>query len=82
MPNKKSASRKEYREEYVPGTMNNPGYVRSYKKRVRVAVKHQDQQDQQDHDISVSLLLVLTIDTMTHIPTWVVWIIIPVSKVQ
>ena len=29
--------RKEYREEYVPGTMNNPGYVRSYKKRVRVA---------------------------------------------
>ena len=28
--------RKEYREEYVPGTMNNPGYVRSYKKRVKV----------------------------------------------
>ena len=28
--------RKEYREEYVPGTMSNPGYVRSYKKRVRV----------------------------------------------
>ena len=28
--------RKEYREEYVPGTMRNPGYVRSYKKRVRV----------------------------------------------
>jgi len=28
--------RKEYREEYVPGTMSNPGYVRTYKKRVRV----------------------------------------------
>ena len=28
--------RKEYREEYVPGTMKNPGYVRTYKKRVRV----------------------------------------------
>ena len=28
--------RKEYREEYVPGTMNSPGYVRSYTKRVRV----------------------------------------------
>ena len=28
--------RKEYREEYVPGTMSSPGYVRSYKKRVRV----------------------------------------------
>ena len=29
--------RKEYREEYVPGTSKNPGYVRTYKKRVRVA---------------------------------------------
>ena len=28
--------RKEHREEYVPGTMSSPGYVRSYKKRVRV----------------------------------------------
>ena len=28
--------RKEYREEYVPGTMSSPGYVRSYMKRVRV----------------------------------------------
>ena len=28
--------RREYREEYVPGTSKNPGYVRSYKKRVRV----------------------------------------------
>lgn len=25
-----------YREEYVPGTMNNPGYVTSYKERVKV----------------------------------------------
>ena len=24
--------RKEYREEYVPGTMSSPGYVRTYKK--------------------------------------------------
>ena len=28
--------RREYREEYVPGTSKNPGYVRSYKKKVRV----------------------------------------------
>jgi len=28
--------RKEYREEYVPGTSKNPGYVRSYSKKVRV----------------------------------------------
>ena len=25
-----------YREEYVPGTLRNPGYVRTYKKRVAV----------------------------------------------
>tara|TARA_B100001939_G_C16851722_1_gene577781 strand:- start:638 stop:1063 length:426 start_codon:yes stop_codon:yes gene_type:complete len=25
-----------YREEYVPGTMKNPGYVKSYKERVKV----------------------------------------------
>ena len=28
--------KKVYREEYVPGTMKNPGYVRTYKKRVKV----------------------------------------------
>lgn len=28
--------RKEYREEYVPGTAKNPGYVKSYKKKVRI----------------------------------------------
>lgn len=26
----------EYREEYVPGTSNSPGYVKSYKERVQV----------------------------------------------
>ena len=29
--------RKEYREEYVPGTSRNPGYVKKYHKRVQVA---------------------------------------------
>jgi hypothetical protein len=28
--------RKEYREEYVPGTSRNPGYVKKYNKRVKV----------------------------------------------
>ena len=28
--------RKEYREEYVPGTSRNPGYVKKYHKRVKV----------------------------------------------
>jgi len=29
--------RKEYREEYIPGTSNSPGYVSSYRERVEVA---------------------------------------------
>ncbi len=29
--------RKEYREEYVPGTEKRPGYVKTYRKRVEVA---------------------------------------------
>jgi len=28
--------RNEYREEYIPGTSNSPGYVRSYRERVKV----------------------------------------------
>ena len=28
--------RKEYREEYIPGTAKNPGYVKRYRKRVEV----------------------------------------------
>jgi len=28
--------RREYREEYIPGTMKNPGYVKRYNKKVRV----------------------------------------------
>ena len=28
--------RKEYREEYIPGTSSNPGYVKKYRKRVQV----------------------------------------------
>ena len=30
----------EYREEYVPGTQNRPGYVRRYNERVRVPCNH------------------------------------------
>ena len=29
----------EYREEYVPGTAKNPGYVKSFKKKVRVMLE-------------------------------------------
>ena len=34
-------SKTVYREEYVPGTMKNPGYVKSYKERVKVPCKKQ-----------------------------------------
>lgn len=33
--------KKEYREEYIPGTMNNPGYVRSYQNRVQVPCENE-----------------------------------------
>ena len=64
--------RKEYREEYVPGTMSSPGYVRSYKKRVRVPCERPQ--------FMPNLLLIIT--TKTNIPTWAMLITIPVSKVQ
>lgn len=33
--------KKVYREEYVPGTMRSPGYVKTYSKRVRVPCKRE-----------------------------------------
>ena len=30
----------EYREEYVPGTRNNPGYVKSYRDKIKVPCRH------------------------------------------
>ena len=30
----------EYREEYVPGTRNNPGYVKSYSDKIEVPCRH------------------------------------------
>ena len=64
--------RREYREEYIPGTMKNPGYVRSYKKKVRVPCERPSFMPQ--------TLLILSLDTKTHTPKWVVWMTIPVQK--
>ena len=33
----RTCTRNEYREEYVPGTINNPGYVKSWEETVEVA---------------------------------------------
>ncbi len=41
--------RKVYREKYVPGTMNRPGYVTSYKERVRVPCNREPNFDRYDH---------------------------------
>ena len=35
----KTCFREEYREEYVPGTVNNPGYVKSWKETVEFPCK-------------------------------------------
>ena len=37
--NQEKCYKKVYKEEYVPGTMSSPGYVRSYKEKVRVPCK-------------------------------------------
>ena len=38
--------REEYREEYVPGTVNNPGYVRSLKETVEFPCKRYHRSDE------------------------------------
>lgn len=32
--------RYEYREEYIPGTSNNPGYVKSFREKVKISCKN------------------------------------------
>ena len=34
-------TRMEYREEYVPGTFRKPGYIRTFKERVKVPCRNQ-----------------------------------------
>ena len=38
--------REEYREEYVPGTVNNPGYVRSWKETVEFPCRRYHRSDE------------------------------------
>ena len=48
---------REYREEYIPGTMKNPGYVKRYNKRVRVPCENYN-----GGIICLSLLLILSLE--------------------
>jgi len=41
--------RNEYREEYVPGTSNSPGYVKSYRERVKVPCERHHHAPQKPH---------------------------------
>lgn len=41
--------RNEYREEYVPGTSNSPGYVKSYRERVKVPCERHHHAPQKQH---------------------------------
>tara|TARA_B100000700_G_scaffold263177_1_gene300181 strand:+ start:217 stop:630 length:414 start_codon:yes stop_codon:yes gene_type:complete len=42
----KTCFREEYREEYVPGTVDNPGYVRSWKETVEFPCKRYYRSDE------------------------------------
>ena len=41
--------RNEYREEYVPGTSRSPGYVKSYKQRVKVPCRRHHRHEEHHH---------------------------------
>ena len=41
--------RNEYREEYVPGTSKSPGYVKSYRERVKVPCRRHHRHEEHHH---------------------------------
>ena len=41
--------RNEYREEYVPGTSKSPGYVKSYRERVKVPCRRYHRREEHHH---------------------------------
>ena len=41
--------RNEYREEYVPGTSKSPGYVKSYRERVKVPCRNYQRHEEHHH---------------------------------
>lgn len=50
VPKKDICTRTEYREEYIPGTKSNPGYVRSYEVEVEIPCGSQSQDDKPDYN--------------------------------
>ena len=50
VPKSATCTRTEYREEYIPGTKSNPGYVKSYEVDIVVPCGSQSQDDKIDND--------------------------------
>jgi len=46
-----SCYRYEYREEYIPGTSRNPGYVKTYRDKVEVPCEHKTYVPQKQHQV-------------------------------
>ena len=51
-PKSVTCTRTEYREEYIPGTKSNPGYVRSYEVDVEIACGSAQSQNTDFNDCS------------------------------
>ena len=66
-------------EKYIPGHYDDYGNYR--RGRVKVRRKKYPAVDIiMDQSTCLSLLLILSLDMKTQVPTWVVWMIIPVQK--
>ena len=51
-PKSITCTRTEYREEYIPGTKSNPGYVRNYEVDVEIPCEGSQSQNIDDNDCS------------------------------
>ena len=51
-PKSVTCTRTEYREEYIPGTKSNPGYVRNYEVDVEIPCGGAQSQNTDDNDCS------------------------------
>ena len=49
-PKSVTCTRTEYREEYIPGTKSNPGYVKSYEVDVEIPCRGQSQAEKIDNN--------------------------------
>jgi len=56
-PKSVTCTRSEYREEYVPGTKSNPGYVKSYEVDVVIPCSGQSQVEKDNNDCSEGSLI-------------------------